>query len=51
MHFQAQLEAVSRREQEERDALVRRQTEELQFLKQINKQLKAQVDSIMSCRK
>ena len=42
---------MSRREQEEKDALVRRQNEELSFLKRNNTQLKSQVDNIMSSRK
>ena len=42
---------MTRREQEEKDALVRRQQDELQFLKRNNQQLKAQVDAIMSARK
>jgi len=49
--LKAQLESVSRREQEEKDALVRRQQEQLTFLKRNNQQLKSQVDSIMSSRK
>merc|ERR1712055_1005855 len=46
--LKAQLESVSRREHEEKDALVRRQNEELSFLKRNNTQLKSQVDNIMS---